>query len=150
MKISINKIKALRKQTSAPIMDCKKALQECDGDEVKAKDWLKKKGLALAAKKKDKTVLDGLIYSYIHSGNKVGAMIKLSCQTDFVARNKDFQKLAHEICLQIASMNPKNIKELLCQEYIRDSQKKISDLIDEAIAKFGENIRVEEFTRLTV
>lgn len=148
--VKIDQIKKLREQTSAPIMDCKRALQECDGDENKAKEWLKKKGLAQAAKKKAKKAVDGLIYSYVHSGAKVGAILQLNCQTDFVARNQDFQKLAQEICLQIVSMNPKNVSVLLKQEYIRDSQKKISDLIDEAIAKFGENIKVGEFARLAI
>lgn len=149
-KPKLDQIKNLREQTSAPIMDCKRALEECGGDENKAKEWLKQKGLLRAAKKKDKSVGDGLIDSYLHSGAKVGAMIKLSCQTDFVARNEDFQKLARELCLQIAGMGPKNVKELLAQEYIRDPKKKINDLIDEAIAKFGENIKIEEFIRLAI
>ncbi len=149
-KSKLDQIKTLRDQTVAPVMDCKMALEEAGGDEKKAKEWLRKKGLTRAAKKKNQETGDGLIYSYIHSGAKIGAILQLSCQTDFVARNQEFQQLAQEICLQIVSMNPKNVSVLLKQEYIRDPQKKISDLIDSAIAKFGENIRVEKFARLAV
>jgi len=149
-KVSIDLTKKLREQTNAPVMECKKALEECDGDMKKAKGWLAKKELARAEKKKDREAKEGLIHCYIHSERKIGAMVKLCCQTDFVAKNREFEKLAHEICLQIAAMKPKNIKALLSQEYIRDPKKKIEGLLKEAIAKFGENIKIEEFERLEV
>lgn len=149
-KVSIDLIKKLREQTNAPVMECKRALEECDGDMKKAKRWLAKKELARAEKKKDREAKEGLIHCYIHGDRKIGAMVKLCCQTDFVAKNREFEKLAHEICLQIAAMKPRNIKALLSQEYIRDPKKKIEDLLKEAIAKFGENIKIEEFERLEV
>jgi len=150
MKITLEAITKLRTETKAGIMDCKRALSESKGDFSKAKDILKQKGLATAAKKADRTTGAGIIESYVHSGANVGVLIKLSCETDFVARNEEFKKLGHEICLQIASMNPKNVEILLEQEYIRDGQKKIKDLITETIAKVGENIKIEDFCRLEI
>jgi len=149
-KISLTQIKDLRKATSAPVMECKKALEECHGDFQKAKLWLKKRGLTRAAKKKERQTKEGLIHAYVHSDCRVGVLVKLVCETDFVARNKKFVALAHEIALQVAAMKPKDIQELLGQEYIRDSQKTIQTLIDEAIAQFGENIKIEEFVRLAI
>lgn len=150
VKANLDSIKKLRQQTSAPVMDCKKGLEQSGGDLAKAKVWLKKKGLSKVAKKKGNQAAAGKIHAYLHTDARVGAMVKLACQTDFVARNQAFAKLAHELCLQIASMKPKNVKQLLSQEYIRDPKKTIKDLIDEAIAKFGENIKVEDFARLEV
>lgn len=150
-KVNVDQIKKLRKLTGgAPVMECKKALEACQGDLKKAGAWLRKRDLLKAEKKKNEEAKEGLIHTYIHSDGKVGAMVKLCCQTDFVARNPGFEKLAHEICLQITSMNPKNLKELLGQEYIRDPKKTIKDLLNEAIGKFGEKIKVEEFTRFEV
>lgn len=150
VKVSIDLIKELRSKTSAPVMECKRALEECQGDCKKAKSWLRKKGLARAEKKKDREVKQGLIHCYTHSDGKIGAIIKICCESDFVAKNREFEKLSHELCLQVAAMKPKNVKALLCQEYIRDPKKTIKDLLNEAIAKFGENIKVEEFTRFEI
>lgn len=149
-KITINQIKKLREQIRAPVMECKRALEECQGDFKKAKSWLRKKGLVRVEKKKDREAKQGLIHCYTHSDGKIGAMIKICCESDFVAKNREFEKLSHELCLQVAAMKPKNVKALLCQEYIRDPKKTIKDLLNEAIAKFGENIKIEEFTRLEV
>ncbi len=150
MKISIQNISRLRAETSAGIMDCKKALQESKGDFVRAKIWLEKKGKSLAAKKAGRKTSAGIVESYIHLDAGVGVLVKLVCETDFVAQNKEFKKLAHEVCLQIASMKPKNVQALLKQEYIRDSSKKIDSLVKEAIAKLGENIKIEGFERMEV
>jgi elongation factor Ts len=150
MTATIDKIKALRDRTGAPIMECKTALEENKGDVNKAEAVLKKKGLARVRKKKEEMAQEGLVHCYIHADSKVGAMVKLCCQTDFVARNKEFEKLAHEICMQIAAMNPKSVDKLVSQPYIRDEKKTVADLIDEAIAKFGENIKIEEFVRLAI
>jgi elongation factor Ts len=150
MEISTDLIKKLRKQTKAGLMDVSKALQESNGDLEKAKKWLIKQGLSKAAKKADRKTSDGLVESYIHNGGKVGSMVKLACETDFVAKTEDFQKLAREIAMQIASMNPKDVKELLAQAYIRDSKKTIEDLVKEAIAKLGENIQIIEFKRMEI
>lgn len=149
-KVKIEQIKKLREQTQASVMACKKALEESQGEMKKAKSLLRKKVLLKAEKKKGEEAKEGLIHAYIHSGERVGAMVKLCCQTDFVARNEAFLKLAHELCLQIASMKPKNIKELQNQEYIREPKKKIKDLLREAMTKFGENIKIEEFARFEV
>jgi elongation factor Ts len=150
MKVSIDQIKNLREVTSAPIMECKKALKVGGGDLKKAEAWLKKKDLVRAKKKKGEATKEGLIHGYIHAGGKVGAMVKVTCQTDFVARNEAFVKLVHEIAMQVAAMNPKNVEALLKQEYIRDPERKIGDLINEAIAKFGENIQIEAIARFKI
>lgn len=149
-KIDMKIIKQLREITSAPVMECKKALENSAGDMKKAQALLRKRDLLQAEKKKGEEAKEGVIHAYIHSDRRVGAMVKLCCQTDFVAKNKNFEVLAHELCLQIASMKPKNIKELLAQEYIRDPKKKVEDLLKEAMAKFGEKIKIEEFARFAV
>lgn len=128
-------------------MECRQALEASDGDEKKALLWLKQKGLDRAAKKAEREVKTGLVESYTHNG-RVGVLVEVLCETDFVARNEAFQKLVHELTLQIASMNPKNVEELLEQEYIRDPQKKVEDLVKEVIAKTGENVVVRRFHRL--
>ena len=150
MKTLLEDISKLRAETSAGIMDCKKALQENKGDFAKAKIWLEKKGIGKAAKKAGRETLAGIIESYIHLDARVGVLIKLGCETDFVARNKEFKKLAHEICLQIASMKPKNVAGLLKQSYIRDQSKTVDSLVKEVIAKMGENIKIAEFCRMEV
>ncbi len=150
MKITIKDISKLRAETSAGIMDCKKCLQEAKGDCELAKKILKEKGLARAAKKLNRETKAGIIEVYSHLDGRIGVLVKLSCETDFVARNREFKKLAHELCLQVASMRPKSVEDLLKQEYIRDCSKKIEDLVNETIAKLGENIKVEDFKRLEV
>ncbi len=140
----------LRKESGAGIMDCKRALEESKGNFAKAKDYLFKKGLDKAAKKMDRETGSGLVYAYIHHDGELGVLLKLACESDFVARTDDFKKLAHELAMQIASMKPKDIKELASQAYIRDSGKLVGDLVKEAIAKMGENIKIEEFCRLAI
>lgn len=162
MKISLEDIKRLRGESGAGIMDCRNALRVFEGDTAKALVHLKEKGFRKAAKKADRETSEGLIESYIHTGSRVGALIELSCETDFVARTDEFKQLAHEIAMQIAAMCPSYIgKEdipansnedpltacLLEQAYIREPGKKINDLITETIAKVGENIRLKRFTR---
>jgi len=99
-------IKTLREKTQAGMLDCKKALIECDGDVEKAADFLRKKGLASASKKMGRTASEGIIASYIHNNNKIGVLLELNCETDFVARNDDFRELAKELCMQVAAANP--------------------------------------------
>ena len=144
--ITVDQIKRLREETGVSISECKKALEEAKGDVKKAKEILKKLGSSFARANKKKEVKAGIIESYIHSGKKIGAMVELHCESDFVAHSEDFQKLAHELCLQIAAIDPENIP-LLEQLWIRDETKRIRDLIDEYIAKFGENIVLKRFTR---
>lgn len=131
-------------------MDVRKALEETRGDFEKAKKWLLRKGLTKAGKKAKRKTKDGLIEAYIHAGGKAGAIVNLACESDFVAKTKEFKNLAHELAMQITSMEPENIDELLTQDYIRDNTKKIDDLVKEAIAKLGENIRVVEFKVLKI
>lgn len=147
MKLDVKLIKKLREDSGVSVADCKKALEETKGDYQKAKQWLKKHGIEKAEKKSDRETAQGLIESYIHQNGKVGAMVEVLCETDFVARTEDFKILTHEIAMQVCAMNPKDEDQLLKQEYIRDSSITISDLIKQAIAKLGENIRVKAFTR---
>ncbi len=144
--ISLEKIKKLREETGVSISECQKALEKAKGDLKRAKETLKKSGRDLAREKKEREVKAGIIESYIHSGKKIGVMIKLHCESDFVARSEDFQKLAHELCLQIAAISPEEVP-LPKQPWIRDETKTIKDLIDEYIAKFGENIVLKNFVR---
>lgn len=149
-KVSLKEIKKLRAKTRSPVMDCKRALEESRGDLKKAYLWLKKAGAIKVEKRKDREVGQGIIHAYIHNDAQNGALVKLCCESDFVARNQDFIQLAHEIALQVAAMNPKDVKELLKQEYIRDPARTIEDLLNEAIAQFGENIKIEKFSRLEI
>lgn len=148
--ITINNIKKLREESGAPVMDCKKALEQSGGDSKKAAKLLEKWGVVRAKKKADRETYQGQIFSYIHAGAKIGAMVEILCETDFVARNSEFQKLGHEVAMQVASMGPKDVKNLLAQQYIRDPKLKISDLVSQAIAKLGENIVVKRFERFGI
>lgn len=143
-------IKKIREETSAPVMDIRAALEEASGDSAKAKVILKKKGLEKAQKKSGRETSQGLIETYVHAGGKVGAMVYLACETDFVARTDEFKKLAKEIAMQVAAMNPKNSDELLDQEYIREPEKKIRELIAEVVSKTGENIQLQKITRFSL
>ncbi len=146
MTVDVNLIKQLREKTGAGVADIREALEESKNDLMKAQEILKKKGFEKAAKKGDRETNAGLIDSYVHQG-RVGSIIELMCETDFVARTDEFKGLAHEISMQVASMNPKTVKDLEKQEYIRDPSKTISDLVKEAIAKLGENITIGRFQR---
>ncbi|EKD91421.1 MAG: hypothetical protein ACD_30C00010G0007 [uncultured bacterium] len=147
MSISVDDIKKLREETGAGIADCREALEEAKGDLEKAKQVLKKKGLDKAGSKSDREVRAGIVDVYSHGG-RVGVMVELLCETDFVARTDDFKNLAHELSLQIASMRPDSVSDLLEQEYVRDPSLKIDDLIKAAVLKLGENIQVGRFERI--
>ena len=147
MTISVDQIKKLREKSGAGIVDCRKALEEAKGDEKKAEELLRSWGIDKAAAKADREAGQGLVETYIHGGGRVGAMVEVNCETDFVARTDEFKTLAHEIAMQVSAMDPKDVEELLGQEYIRDASKNISDLVKEAIAKLGENIVVKRFMR---
>ena len=157
---STDDIKTLRTETGAGIMDCKRALDESGGSMDKAKDWLKQKGLANAAKKADREANQGVVEAYIHAGGRVGAIVELNCETDFVARTDEFKQLAREIAMQVAAMSPVRVSKddprpdgvtddvpLLDMSYIRDSGKTIQTLVTEGIARLGENVVVRRFTR---
>ena len=147
--VSINQIKQLREETEVSISECKKALTEAKGDFQKAKEILKKWGKDFAKKKLQRKTKQGIIESYIHSNKRVGVILELGCETDFVAKNPDFQKLAHELALQITAVNPEETP-VLEQSWIRDETKTIKDLIEEYIARFGENIIIKRFVRFEI
>lgn len=147
MKISLELLKKLREDTKAGVSDCRQALEDADGDYAKAKKLITERGLEKAAKKEGKETSQGIIESYVHAG-RVGVLVELRSETDFVARTDDFKKLAHEIALQVASMDPKNVSELLKAAYIRDGALTVEALIKLTVAKVGENITVAKFTRI--
>ena len=147
--VSVDDIKKLREETGAGIADCREALEASMGDLKKAVEHLKQKGIEKASKKTERETHQGRVFSYVHGG-KIGVVMSLLCETDFVAKTDDFQNLGKEICLQIASMNPKDEKELLGQEYIRDPKLTIGDMIKAVIGRLGENIKIAEFKRVTV
>lgn len=141
-----NKIVKLREETGAGFMDCKTALVEANGDMEEAKKIIFKKGITKAEKKTTRKTGSGVLETYVHNG-RIGVLLELRCETDFVAKNEEFKKLAHEIAMQIASINPNTVEELLEQNYIKDESIIIKDLINSAIGKLGENIQVERFCR---
>lgn len=192
MGVSATQVKELRVATGAPILDCKKALENNEGDFDRAVDWLRKQGLSSVAKKTGRDASEGLVDSYIHPGNRVGVIVEVNCETDFVAKTDDFRALVHDILLHIAMANPlcidkddipseslskeeqlyreqalkegkpENIVDkvvagkldkyykqvcLLRQPFVKDEDQNIQDLVNNSIAKFGENIVVHRFVR---
>jgi elongation factor Ts len=165
--ISVDTIKELRAQTGAGIMDCKRALEQADGDVKEAEEILKQEGIASASKKAERTTNQGLIESYLHSGGRIGALVEVNCETDFVARTPDFRSLAHDLAMQVAAMSPVYIdgddipedkKEelnpqeacLMQQPFIKDPTKTIQDLVKETVGKLGENVRIRKFARFSL
>ncbi len=195
MEVSASTVKELREKTGAGVMDCKKALAECAGDLEKAVDSLRRKGLAAAAKKMGRVAAEGLVGAYIHAGGKIGVMVELDCETDFVARTPEFQALLKELAMQVAAASPRYIRReevspeelerereiyrrqaldsgkpekiadkivegkmdrfysevcLLEQAFIKDPDRKVADLVQDAVARLGENIQVRRFMRYQV
>jgi len=192
MEVSANVVKELREKTGAGFMDCKKALAETGGDLEKAIDYLRQKGMAAAAKKADRVVTDGAVGAYVHPGGKIGVLLEINCQTDFVARTGEFQALLKDMAMQIAAANPRFVRReevsgeelekekaiyrqqalesgkpekvvekiiegkiehffsevcLMEQAFIKNPDQKVSDIVTEAAARFGENIQVRRFAR---
>jgi elongation factor Ts len=192
MEVSASAVKELREKTGAGMMDCKKALAECRGDLDKAIDYLRQKGLAAAAKKASRTATDGAVGAYVHPGGKIGVLVELNCETDFVARTAEFQNLLKDIAMQIAAANPRYIRSeevpsrdlqkereiyrqqaketgkpekviekivdgkidrfysevcLLEQAFIKNPERKVADILTEAVARLGENIQIKRFSR---
>jgi elongation factor Ts len=139
-------IKKLRESTGAGVMDAKRALEEAGGDFKKAAEIIKEKGLAKAASKSEREIKSGLIKTYLHN-NRVGVLLKLGCETDFVAKSDPVQELAQDLVMQIAAMEPDGVEGLLAQPFIKDESVTIEELIKQAIARTGENIRIETFYR---
>lgn len=165
MDIAVDQIKTLRDLTGAGIMDCKRALQDTDGDMPNAEKILRDNGISKVQAKSNRETQQGLVESYIHSGSRVGAIIELNCETDFVARLPEFKELAHLLSMQVVAMNPVYIDHsemadtdnensedvcLLQQPYIKDNTKVIQDLITELAARVGESIRVRRFERFAI
>ena len=146
--ILTEQIKELREKTGAGIADIKHALEESGGDIAKALDIIKGKFGGTVAKKAGRETRAGLIESYVHSQGKIGVLVELLCETDFVARNQGFKELAHELAMQIAAMAPLEIEDLIQQSSIRDQNKTVQGIIDEAVGKFGENIKIGRFSRI--
>ena len=165
MEVSVDLVKSLRERTGAGVMDCKRALQEAEGSLGKAEDILETNGLAAAAKKADRATGEGIIEAYIHSGSRIGAIVEVDCETDFVARTQEMKALAHDLAMQVAAMAPLYISEedmspeearppeevcLLRQTFIKDPSRRIQDVVQEVIAKVGENIKVNRFSRFSL
>lgn len=147
MTLDLKLIKQLRDESQASVSDVKKALDEAKGNIEKARELLKKRGFETAAKKGERATEQGVIESYVHGNGRIGVLVELLCETDFVARTDEFKHLAHEIALQVSAMAPVDVDALLKQDSIRDSSKKIEDMVKETIAKMGENIRIARFNR---
>jgi len=148
MKISLDLIRKLKEETGAPVMRVKKVLEEVQGDNDKAFKILQKEGFEKAAKREGRVTSQGILETYIHHSGKVASVVELFCETDFVARNELFRNLAHDLALQVASMEAKDAKELVEQEFIRDTTKKVGDLVKSVIAKTGENVRIGRIFRI--
>ncbi len=141
----VEKVKYLRESTGLSFNDIKKALDEAGGDETKAVDILRTQGVKMAEKKSSRTVKEGVVASYVHATKKLGSMVEVLCETDFVARNADFQELAKEIAMHIAAMRPGSVDDLLGQLYVKNQDMTIKELINGYVAKFGENIQIGRF-----
>ncbi|MBF0619367.1 MAG: translation elongation factor Ts [Candidatus Omnitrophica bacterium] len=170
--MSLDAIKELREQTNCGIIDCKKALAEAGGDLQKAKALLRERGLQMALKKASRVATEGRVDAYIHNGNRIGVIIEVNCETDFVARNDDFVAFTKNVAMHIAAMSPKYIKKdevpadvlkaeedqdafmkasvLLEQPFVKDPSKTIQDLLNELVAKMGENILIGRFARYKI
>lgn len=148
--ITIDQIKTLRVLTGVGVMDAKRILTEAGGSLDKAKAIVEKEGLIKAEKKSGRKANQGLVFAYIHAGGRVGVLVEVNCETDFVARTPEFKNLCQEITLQIAAIQPQSVEELLKQEYIRDDRKTVEALIKTIIAKTGENIQIARFIRFEV
>lgn len=149
MSIDIKEVQKLRQESGYGVVECKKALEEAQGDVKKANEILKKAGAMKAQKKAEREIKQGLIEAYVHC-DKVGALIALGCETDFVARNEGFKELAHDIAMQVVSMDPKDKEELLSQSFVKDPSKTIKQLIEEKVGQIGENIQIIDFKRLSL
>ncbi len=147
LQINVELLKKLREETGAPIMRVKQVLEEQKGDNKKALEILRKEGFEKAAKKTDRVTGQGKVFSYLHHSGKIGSMVEIMCETDFVARNELFEELGKNLAMQIASLDAKDLKELKDQDFIKDSSKKVEDLVKEVIAKTGENVQIGKFVR---
>ena len=147
IKITTELVKELRDKTGISVMQCRRALEEAGGDINKALAILKKTSSDIAPKKAGRTSGCGYIHSYVHGDGRIGAMLELKCETDFVAKNEVFRNLAKELCMQIAATAPEDVPNLLQEPFIKDESATVASLIEEAIAKTGEKIEIGHFAR---
>ena len=162
MAVTVEAIKELRELTGVGMLDCKNALEEAKGDLEKAKQILRRRGIAVAEKRAGRETAQGLVEAYIHPDGRLGALVELNCETDFVARTDDFRSLAHDLAMQVAAAEPRDVSPeelpsdsdgdprdlcLLAQPFIKDPVRSVQDLINDSISKTGENIRVRRFQR---
>ena len=145
--ITASQVKELREKTGAGMMDCKKVLTETNGDMEKASELLRERGITKAAKKSSRIAAEGLVDSYISEDGKVGAVVEVNSETDFVAQNADFKKFVSDVVKQIAINNPKDVEELLSQKSISDETKTVKDILTDRIAVIGENLTIRRFVR---
>jgi elongation factor Ts len=164
LEISITSIKELRQRCGSGVMDCRRALEEAEGNMDRATAILEQQALADAAKRAHRVTGQGTVSCYVHAGGRIGALVELNCETDFVAKTDEFQQLARDIAMQIAAMEPVCLSQeeapegqevsdeqcLLLQDFIKDPSKTVGDLVTESIAKTGENIKVRRFARFAL
>ncbi len=148
--VKIEDLKKIRESTGVSIDAIRKALEEAGGEIEKALELLKERGALVAAKKANRQTGEGIISSYIHANGKVGVMVKLLCETDFVGRTEQFKELGHEIAMHIAAMNPASVEELIAQPYVRNQDQTVDQLVKDCISKLGENIQIGEFCRFEI
>ena len=146
----IELVKKLRLELGLGIMEIKAALEEADGDETKAKQILKEKGFKKAETKAERETHQGRVATYTHTTGKIGVMVELLCETDFVAKHEDFVNLTKEICLQVAAMSPETVEDLMKQEFVKDPTKTIEEMVKVLIVKFGENMKINRFERFEI
>ncbi|MBI2303706.1 MAG: elongation factor Ts [Chloroflexi bacterium] len=163
MAVSVTAIKELREATGAGVIACKQALEEAGGDLEKAKEFLRRRGLTAAQKLAQRETKNGLIEVYVHWGARIGAMVELDCETDFVARTDEFKELAHNVAMQVAATNPRYLEPremspgddtseacLVAQPFIKDPQVTVQELVDAVAAKVRERVVVKRFVRFEV
>lgn len=147
--MDMEQVKALREKTGAGVMAVKKALDDAKGDEKEAEKLLKKRSVEIVAKKAERATSQGLIEAYVHLG-KIGVLVEINCETDFVARNDEFKAFAHEIALQAATSEAKDVAGLLKEVYFKDPSRTVEELLTDAIAKTGENIKIKRFVKFVL
>tara|TARA_Y100000310_G_scaffold342466_1_gene445877 strand:- start:6284 stop:6742 length:459 start_codon:yes stop_codon:yes gene_type:complete len=148
--VSPEQVKALRERTGISIMQCKKALEEGNGDIDEALTYLKEQGIAVAQKKQNRDLSAGVVGSYVHGTGDIGAMVELLCETDFVAKNEEFKQLARDIAMHLSASPAGDKDELLSSEYIKNTDQTIADLLQGAIQKFGEKTDIGKFERFSI
>jgi elongation factor Ts len=167
--ISVESVKTLRQLTGAGVLECKRVLEEVGGDMERAEEILRERGLTLAIQKASRETREGLIDAYVHSGNRIGALVEVNCESDFVARTPEFRDLVHNLAMQVAAMSPRYVDtdeipddvsddedrpvEEVClmeQPFIKDPSRTIREVVQETIARVGENVRVRQFSRFAL